>query len=213
MAVEAPLRVPYNIPGSQQWAWINIFTRLSEERILFLNQTMTIGMANSLISALLYLDSKDSDKPISLYINSYGDPVATGQADETSGFMAVSAALSIYDTMRQIKSEVHTICLGQAVGLAALILSSGTKGKRACLPHSMLALSQSYSGVRGQATDIEVNAKEVMAKRDLLNGILAQNTGQSKERIHQDMQRIFYLSPTEALEYGLIDRVLQGTKA
>jgi ATP-dependent Clp protease, protease subunit len=212
MAVESPLRVPYNIPGSQQWQWINIFTRMSEERIIFLNQALNIGVANSLISAMLYLDSKDSGKPISLYINSYGDPVATGQADENSGFMAVSSTLSIYDTMQQIKSEVHTICIGQAVGLAALILSSGTKGKRVCLPHSMIALSQPYSGMRGQATDIQVNAEEVKKKRDLLADILARNTGKTKEQINHDMQRIYYLLPEEALEYGLIDRVLQSSK-
>jgi ATP-dependent Clp protease, protease subunit len=212
MAVESPLRVPYNIPGSQQWQWIDIFTRMSEERIIFLNQALNIGVANSLISAMLYLDSKDSGKPISLYINSYGDPVATGQADENSGFMAVSSTLSIYDTMQQIKSEVHTICIGQAVGLAALILSSGTKGKRVCLPHSMIALSQPYSGIRGQATDIQVNAEEVKKKRDLLADILARNTGKTKEQINHDMQRIYYLSPEEALEYGLIDRVLQSSK-
>jgi ATP-dependent Clp protease, protease subunit len=213
MAVEAPMRVPYQLPGSQEWQWVNIFTRMSEERIIFLNQSLTIGMANSLISALLFLDSKDSGKPIVMYINSYGDPVATGQADATSGFMAVSAALSVYDTMQQVKSEVHTICLGQAVGLATLILSAGTKGKRACLPHSMLALSQPYSGVRGQATDIQINAAEVTRKRDLLAQIMAKNTGKPKEQINQDMQRTFYLSPTEALEYGLIDRVLSSSKS
>jgi ATP-dependent Clp protease, protease subunit len=212
MAVESPMRVPYNLPGSQQWQWVSIFTRMSEERILFLNQTLTIGLANSLISAMLYLESKDSGKPIYLYINSYGDPVATGQADESSGFMSVTAALSIYDTMQHLKSEIHTICVGQAVGLATLILSAGTKGKRASLPHSMLALSQPYSGVRGQATDIQVNAEEVAKKRDLLAEIFARNTGQTKEQINQDMQRIFYLSPTEAQAYGLIDRVLQSTK-
>jgi ATP-dependent Clp protease, protease subunit len=212
MAVESPMRVPYNLPGSQQWQWISIFTRMSEERILFLNQTLTIGLANSLIASMLYLDSKDSSKPIYLYINSYGDPVATGQADESSGFMAVNAALSIYDTMQHIKSEINTICVGQAVGLATLILSAGTKGRRASLPHSMLALSQPYSGVRGQATDIQVNAIEVAKKRDLLADVFARNTGKTKEQINADMQRIFYLSPTEAQEYGLIDRVLQSTK-
>lgn len=212
MAVESPMRVPYQIPGSQEWQWINIFTRMSEERIIFLNQTLTIGVANSIISAMLYLDSKDSGKPISLYINSYGDPVATGQANESSGFMGVSAALSIYDTMRQIKSEVHTICLGQAVGLAAFILAAGTKEKRACLPHSMIALSQPYSGVRGQATDIQINAQEVQKKRDLLAEILSRNTAKTKEQINLDMQRIHYLLPEEALEYGLIDRVLQSSK-
>jgi ATP-dependent Clp protease, protease subunit len=212
MAVESPLRVPYNLPGSQQWQWINIYTRMSQERIIFLNQTLTTGLANSLIASMLYLDSQDSGKPIFLYINSYGDPVATGDANESSGFMSVVSALSIYDTMKHIKSEIHTICVGQAVGLATLILSSGTKGKRASLPHAMLALSQPYSGVRGQATDIQVNAQEVVAKRELLMEIFAKNTGKSVAQLGQDMQRLMYLSPEEAQEYGLIDRVLKSTK-
>jgi ATP-dependent Clp protease, protease subunit len=212
MAVESPMRVPYNLPGSQQWQWINIYTRMSQERIIFLNQTLTTGLANSLIASMLYLDSQDSGKPIFLYINSYGDPVATGDANENSGFMSVTSALSIYDTMKHIKSEIHTICVGQAVGLATLILSSGTKGKRASLPHSMLALSHPYSGVRGQATDIQVNAQEVAAKRELLMEIFARNTGKSVAQLGQDMQRLMYLSPAEAQAYGLIDRVLQSTK-
>ena len=213
MAVESPMRVPYNLPGSQQWQWINIFTRMSQERIIFLNQTLTMGLANSLIASMLYLDSQDSGKPIYLYINSYGDPVATGEANEGAGFMSVAATLSVYDTMRHIKSEIHTICLGQAVGLAALILSAGTKTKRASLPHSMLALSQPYSGVQGQATDIQVNAQEVKAKRQLMLDIFASTTGQTAERIDRDMQRLFYLSPAEAVEYGLIDRVITSSKS
>jgi ATP-dependent Clp protease, protease subunit len=212
MAVESPLRVPYNLPGSQQWQWINIYTRMSQERIIFLNQTLTTGLANSLIASMLYLDSQDSGKPIFLYINSYGDPVATGDANESSGFMSVVSALSIYDTMKHIKSEIHTICVGQAVGLATLILSSGTKGKRASLPHAMLALSQPYSGMSGQATDIQINAQEVLAKRELLMEIFASNTGKSVAQLGQDMQRLLYLSPEEAQEYGLIDRVLKSTK-
>jgi ATP-dependent Clp protease, protease subunit len=212
MAVESPMRVPYNIPGSQQWQWINIFTRMSQERIIFLNQTLNTSLANSLIASMLYLESEDNNKPIYLYINSYGDPVATGEANESSGFMAVIAALSIYDTMQHLKSEIITICLGQSIGLSNVILSSGSKGKRASLPHSMLALSQPYSGVSGQATDIQVNAMETVAKRELIAEILAKNTGKSVAQINQDMQRIFYLSPTEAQEYGLIDRVLHSSK-
>jgi ATP-dependent Clp protease protease subunit len=212
MAVESPMRVPYNIPGSQQWQWINIFTRMSQERIIFLNQTLNTSLANSLIASMLYLESEDNNKPIYLYINSYGDPVATGEANESSGFMAVIAALSIYDTMQHLKSEIITICLGQSIGLSNVILSSGSKGKRASLPHSMLALSQPYSGMSGQATDIQVNALETVAKRELIAEILAKNTGKSVAQINQDMQRIFYLSPTEAQEYGLIDRVLHSSK-
>lgn len=212
MAVESPMRVPYNIPGSQQWQWINIFTRMSQGRIIFLNQTLNTSLANSLIASMLYLESEDNNKPIYLYINSYGDPVATGEANESSGFMAVIAALSIYDTMQHLKSEIITICLGQSIGLSNVILSSGSKGKRASLPNSMLALSQPYSGMSGQATDIQVNAIETVAKRELIAEILAKNTGKSVAQINQDMQRIFYLSPTEAQEYGLIDRVLHSSK-
>ncbi len=212
MAVESPLRVPYNIPGSQQWQWINIFTRMSQERIIFLNQTLNTNLANSLIASMLYLESEDNNKPIYLYINSYGDPVATGEANESSGFMAVIAALSIYDTMQHLKSEIITICLGQSIGLSNVILSSGARGKRASLPHSMLALSQPYGGMSGQATDIQVNAIETMAKRELVAEILAKNTGKSVAQINQDMQRMFYMSPAEAQEYGLIDRVLTSSK-
>jgi ATP-dependent Clp protease, protease subunit len=212
MAVESPLRVPYNIPGSQQWQWINIFTRLSQERIIFLNQTLTTSLANSLIASMLYLESDNNSKPIYLYINSYGDPVATGEANESAGFMSVIAALSIYDTMQHLKSEIITICLGQSIGLSNVILSSGSRGKRASLPHSMLALSQPYSGMSGQATDIQVNAVETMAKRELIAEILAKNTGKSVAQINQDMQRMFYMSPAEAQEYGLIDRVLHSSK-
>jgi ATP-dependent Clp protease, protease subunit len=206
------LRVPYNIPGSQQWQWMEIFDRLGQERIIFLNQTLTTSLANSLIAAMLYLESDDNTKPICLYINSYGDPVATGEADESAGFMSVIAALSIYDTMQHLKSEIITICLGQSIGLSNVILSSGSKGKRASLPNSMLALSQPYSGMSGQATDIQVNAAETVAKRELIAEILARNTGKSVTQINRDMQRMFYMSPAEAQEYGLIDRVLNSSK-
>ena len=206
------LRVPYNIPGSQQWQWMEIFDRLGQERIIFLNQTLTTSLANSLIASMLYLESDDNTKPICLYINSYGDPVATGEADESAGFMSVIAALSIYDTMQHLKSEIITICLGQSIGLSNVILSSGSKGKRASLPNSMLALSQPYSGMSGQATDIQVNAAETVAKRELIAEILARNTGKSVTQINRDMQRMFYMSPAEAQEYGLIDRVLHSSK-
>lgn len=212
MPVNSALRVPYNIPGSQYWQWVNIYTRLSQERILFLNQPLTIDVANSLITAMLYLDSDDQTKPIYLYINSVGDPVLAGMTNEALGMMSITAGLAIYDSMQQIKSEVVTICLGQAVGMAAVILSSGSKGKRVCLPHASIALTQFRSRMRGQATDIQINAKEVLAKKAVVLDILAQNTGQSAEKIAQDTERFFYLTPQAAKEYGLIDRVLQSTK-
>ncbi len=212
MPVDEVLRVPYNLRGSQNWQWINIYTRLSQERIIFLNQPLSTGLANSLVSSLLYLDSEDPGKPISLYINSVGDPVDAGQANETAGMMSIAAGLAVFDTMQHIKSEIVTICLGQAIGMAALILSSGTKGKRASLPHSMIALSQFRSAMRGQATDVQVNADEVLSKKALILEILSKNTGQPIEKLAKDTDRMFYMTPTEAKEYGLIDIVVTNTK-
>ncbi len=210
MPVDEILRVPYNLPGSQSWQWINIYTRLSQERIIFLNQPLTMGLANSLISAMLYLDSQDQTKPIYLYINSLGDPVLSGMADETAGMMSIAAGLAVYDTLKHIKSEVVTICLGQAIGMAVLLLSSGAKGKRASLPHAMIALTHPQSASQGQASDLLVNAAEVLEKRSLFQEILAQNSGQSVEKIGKDMERLFYMTPQQAKEYGLIDRVLES---
>ncbi|MEL6223975.1 MAG: ATP-dependent Clp protease proteolytic subunit [Cyanobacteria bacterium J06626_14] len=212
MSVDGVLRVPYNIPGSPQWQWINIYTRMSLERIIFINRPITDGLANSIISSMLYLDSDDPGKPIYLYINSIGDPVSVGMASPTMGMSSVMAALAIYDTMQHISSEVATICLGQAVGVAALLLSSGTKGKRASLPHANLALSHPYSGTQGQASDIEINATQVLSKRRSVVDILAENTGQTQEKLTEDMGRTFYMTPEEAKDYGLIDRVLESPK-
>lgn len=206
------LYVPYIPPGGQNGQWIDIYTRMNQERILFLNQAITDSLANSIVSALLYLDSDDQTKPIYLYINSLGDPVSAGMASVTAGLVSINSGLAIYDTMQHIKSEIITICLGQAVGMAAVLLSAGTKGKRASLPHSTIVLSHPRNGSRGQASDIQINAKEVLAKQALITEILANNTGQSVEKITQDMDRTFYLSPQEAQEYGLIDRVLQSPK-
>jgi ATP-dependent Clp protease protease subunit len=185
---------------------------LSQERIIFVNQSITTGLANTVIPALLYLDSIDQNKPIYLYINSYGDPIATGAVNQMAGMMSVAAGLAIYDTMQHIKSEIHTICLGQAIGLPALLLSSGSKGKRASLPHAMMALEYPQAGTQGQATDIIINATEVMAKKDLILQIFSINTGQSVEKLAKDMNRTFYLTPHEAKDYGLIDRVLENSQ-
>jgi len=212
MPVDEVLRVPYNIPGSSRWQWINIYTRLSQERIIFLNQPITTGLANSVISALLYLESDDNTKPIYLYINSMGDPVTAGLADETIGMAGITASLAIYDTMQHLKSEIHTICLGQAVGPATMLLSSGTRGKRGSLPYARIALNQQRMGTRGQATDIQINAEEVLAKRALITTILAENTGQSAEKISKDIDRMLYMTPQQAQDYGLIDRVLTTNK-
>ncbi|HCQ21666.1 MAG: ATP-dependent Clp protease proteolytic subunit [Dolichospermum sp. JUN01] len=211
MAVDSSLKVPYNIPGGNQWQWVSIDQRMAQERILFLNRPLTTTLANSLMSAMLYLESEDQSKPIYLYINSLGDPVLAGM-DETLGMMSIRACLSVYDTIEYIKSEIITICLGQAVGMAALILSSGAKGKRFSLPHANIALTQSSVATQGQATDIQVNAKEVLQKEKIIFDIFSQNTGQTAEKISKDSQRIFYMTPQEAKEYGIIDRVLESTK-
>jgi ATP-dependent Clp protease, protease subunit len=212
MPVDGILRVPYNIPGSPNWQWINIYTRLSQERIIFLNQPLTDGVANSIVSAMLYLDSDDSTKPICLYINSLGDPVEAGMASVVAGSVSILAGLAIYDTMRHIKSPVVTICLGQAVGVAAMLLSAGTKGQRASLPHSTIVLDHPRIGGQGQATDLQITAKEVLAKKNLMLEILSENTGQSVETIAKDTDRTLYLTPQMAKEYGLIDRVLESPK-
>ena len=206
------LFVPYLPRGAQEGQWIDIYTRMNQERILFLNQAVTDGLANSIVSALLYLDSEDKTKPIYLYINSLGDPVSAGMASVTAGMVSINAGLAIYDTMQHVKSEIVTICLGQAVGMAAVLLSAGTKGKRASLPHSSIVLSHPRNGTQGQATDIQINAKEVLSKQALILEILAETTGQPAADIAQDMERTFYLNPQQAQEYGLIDRVLQSPK-
>ena len=210
MSVDGIMRVPYNLPGSRSWQWVNIFTRMSQERILFLNQPLTDGVANSLVSALLYLDSEDQSKPIYLYINSIGDPVMSGQADASAGMISIRAGLAVYDTIAHIKSEVLTICMGTAYGMAAVLLAAGVAGKRAALPHTSIALTHPTTLTRGQATDINLEATEVLAKRKLIQQILANSTGQTPEKIAKDMERMFYLSPTEAKEYGLIDRVIEN---
>lgn len=212
MPVDRPVRVPYNIPGSPQWQWVNIYTRMSQDRILFLDDAITDGVANALISAMLYLDSEDQTKPIYLYINSLGDPISAGMGSIMAGMVSVMAGLAIYDTMQHVKSEVITICFGQAEGMAALLLSSGTKGKRASLPHASIALVNPQTGTQGQAADIQLVAEEVLEKKALILEIFSKNTGQPVEEIIKDTDRTLYLTAYQAKEYGLIDRVLESSK-
>ena len=160
-----------------------------------------------IIAQLLYLQFDDPEKPISFYINSTGTAWYDGQ---TVGFE--TEAFAVCDTLSYIKPPVHTICIGQAVGAAAMILSAGTKGYRASLPHATIVLNQARSGARGQATDIQIRAKEVLVNRAATLDILSRNTGKSVEQITKDTDRTFYLTPEEAKEYGLIDRVLESTK-
>jgi len=183
------------MPGEQYTQWIDIYNRLYRERIIFLGRDIDDEIANQIIAVMLYLDSEDPGKDIYLYINSPGGMVSSG--------------LAIYDTMKHIKSDVVTICVGLAASMGSFLLSGGTKGKRLALPHSRIMIHQPSGGTRGQATDIEIEANEILRIRHQLNSIYAQNTGQSIEKIEKDMDRDFFMSAAEAKEYGLIDRVIE----
>ena len=172
----------------------DIYSRLLKDRIIMLSGEINDDVASSIVSQLLFLEAEDPQKDIYLYINSPGGVV-------TSGF-------SIYDTMNYIKPDICTICIGQAASMGAFLLSCGTKGKRYSLPHSRIMIHQPLGGARGQATDIEIHAKEILRLKDVLNGILAQNTNQPLEKIINDTERDFFMSANEAKEYGLIDNVL-----
>ncbi|NJK40308.1 MAG: ATP-dependent Clp protease proteolytic subunit [Acaryochloridaceae cyanobacterium SU_2_1] len=187
--------VPYRLPGSPYERWVDIYTRLSQERIIFLGQEVTDGLANRIVAFLLYLDSDDPSKPISVYINSPGG--------------SVTAGLAIYDTMQHIKSEVITICVGLAASMGSFLLAAGSPGKRLALPNSRIMIHQPSGGTRGQASDIEIEAKEIIRVRRQLNEIYALRTGQPLEKIERDMDRDFFLSAQEAKEYGLIDQVIE----
>lgn len=187
--------VPYRLPGGSYEQWISLEDRLFRERIIFLTEEVDDGIANAIVAYMLYLDSDDQTKPIYLYINSPGGSVTAGMA--------------IYDTMQYIKSEVITICMGLAASMGSFLLMAGTKGRRMALPHSRIMLHQPSGGTRGQATDIQIEAKEILRVRRQLNDIYAQRTGQPLEKIERDMDRDFFLSAHEAKEYGLIDKVIE----
>jgi ATP-dependent Clp protease protease subunit len=187
--------VPYRLPGSQYERWVDIYTRLGVERILFLGSEVTDAVANALVAQMLYLDSEDNSKPIYLYINSPGG--------------SVTAGLAIYDTMQYVKSEVVTICVGLAASMGAFLLGAGTKGKRLALPHSRIMIHQPLGGTsQRQASDIEIEAKEILRIKDMLNHSMVDMTGQPFEKIEKDTDRDYFLSAAEAKEYGLIDRVI-----
>jgi len=186
---------PYRLPGSQYERWVDIYTRLGVERILFLGQEVNDGIANSLVAQMLYLDSDDNSKPIYLYINSPGG--------------SVTAGLAIYDTIKYVKSDVVTICVGLAASMGAFLLAAGTKGKRVALPHSRIMIHQPLGGTsQRQASDIEIEAKEILRIKDMLNMSMADMTGQTFEKIEKDTDRDYFLSAEEAKNYGLIDRVI-----
>jgi len=180
--------------GERGW---DIFSRLLKDRIIFLGTPVTDDVANSIIAQMLYLESEDPEKGLDLYINSPGG--------------SVTAGLAIFDTMQYIRPEVSTICLGQAASMGALLLSSGQKGKRYALPHCRLLIHQPLmrGGIEGQATDIAIQAKEILRLKSKLSEILVENTGQTRERIDQDTERDYYMSSIQGKEYGLIDHVIE----
>ena len=172
----------------------DIFSRLLRERIVFLGTPVDDMVANLIVAQLLLLDSENPEKDIMLYINSPGG--------------SVTAGLAIYDTMQHIRADVATICLGQAASMGAFLLSSGTKGKRMCLPHSRVLIHQPLGGAQGQATDIQIQAEEIIRIKKTLNEILASNTGQSLKKIEKDTDRDYIMTPEQALEYGMIDKIV-----
>jgi ATP-dependent Clp protease protease subunit len=198
------MQVPYRLPGSQMVQWVDIYTRMAFERIIFLDDEIDDNNANGIVALLLYLNSEDATKPIYIYINSPGEAFG--------GVSSLAASMAIYDTMQYIKAPVHTICMGMAASSAVLLLSSGTKGSRLSLPNAEIVLSPQYGRSRGQATDIQLDAKKVLADRATFLEILSMNTGQSVEKLTKDLDRRFYLTAQEAKEYGLIDRVLESPK-
>ncbi|NHA15502.1 ATP-dependent Clp endopeptidase proteolytic subunit ClpP [Thioalkalivibrio sp. XN279] len=172
----------------------DIYSRLLKERVIFVVGPIEDHMANLIVAQLLFLESENPDKDIHLYINSPGG--------------VVTAGMSIYDTMQFIKPDVSTICCGQAASMGAVLLAGGAKGKRFCLPHSRMMIHQPLGGFQGQASDIDIHAREVLKIRDRLNEILAHHTGQTKEKVAQDTDRDFFIGGEEAVNYGLVDRVL-----
>jgi ATP-dependent Clp protease protease subunit len=172
----------------------DLYSRLLRERIIFLGTPIDDTVANLICAQMLFLESEDPDKDINLYINSPGGDI--------------TGLLAIYDTMKYIKPDVSTFCFGQAASAAAVLLGAGAKGKRYALPHSRVLLHQPWGGVGGQASDIEIQAREILRMKDMLNSMLAFDTGQSVERIGKDTDRDFIIGADEAVEYGLIDEVI-----
>lgn len=176
----------------------DIWSRLMKDRIVFLGTEINDDIANVVVAQLLFLESEDPEKDVNLYINSPGG--------------SVSAGLAIYDTMQYVRCPITTICIGQAASMAAIILTAGTKGKRKALPHSRIMIHQPLGGARGQASDIEIQAREILRMKTLLNQILANHSGQNLDRILKDSDRDYFMSSIEAKEYGLIDDVVLNKK-
>lgn len=176
----------------------DIWSRLMKDRIVFLGTEIHDDLANVIVAQLLFLESEDPEKDVNLYINSPGG--------------SVSAGLAIYDTMQYVRCPITTICIGQAASMAAMILGAGTNGRRKALPHARVMLHQPFGGAGGQASDIEIKAREVLRMKRLINQVLAQHTGQPLERVEKDADRDYYMSADEAQKYGLIDDVVVSKK-
>jgi len=172
----------------------DIYSRLLKDRIIFIGEQVEDSMANIIIAQMLFLESEDPEKDINIYINSPGG--------------SVTAGLAIYDTMQYIRPDVATICMGQATSMGALLLASGTKGKRYALPHSRVMIHQPLGGTQGQATDIDIHAREILKIRDSLNTILVKHTGQDIEKIRKDTERDYFMGSEDAKAYGIVDRVI-----
>jgi len=172
----------------------DIYSRLLKDRIIFMGEEVQDDMANTVIAQMLFLESEDPDKDINLYINSPGG--------------SISAGLAIYDTMQYIKPDVSTICMGQCTSMSALLLAAGTKGMRYALPHARIMIHQPLGGVQGQATDIDIQAKEILRTKETIHRILAKHTGQPMERIRRDTERDFFMDSKDALKYGIIDKII-----
>ncbi len=177
----------------------DIYSRLLKDRIIFIGAPIDDNFSNLIIAQLLFLEAEDPEKDIHLYVNSPGGMVTSG--------------LAIYDTMQYIKSPVSTICIGQAASMGALLLAAGTKGKRYALPNARIMIHQPMGGFQGQATEVDIHAREILKMRERLNEILAKHTGQSVERLARDTERDYFLSPDSAREYGLIDEVIAKAPA
>ena len=191
--------IPSIVEKSQRGERVyDIYSRLLEERIVFLAGPISDALANLIIAQILFLASRDSNKDIKLYINTPGG--------------SVTAGLAIYDTIQYIDCDVSTICIGMAASMGATLLAAGTKGKRFALPNSEILLHQVAGGVRGQATEIEIEAKQILKIKEKLNQILAKHTGKPLKEVEKDTDRDFYLSAEEAKKYGIIDEVIKGKK-
>lgn len=188
-----PMVVEQSARGERSY---DIYSRLLKERVVFLVGALDDHTANVIVAQMLFLESDNPDKDISFYINSPGG--------------SVTAGLAVYDTMNFVKCDVSTMCIGQAASMGALLLTGGAKSKRYCLPHSRMMIHQPLGGVQGQASDIEIHAREILSVRERLNAIMAKHTGQSIERIAQDTDRDNFMSGDESVGYGLIDEVLQA---